>query len=87
VDAPTERLPIYEAVLSQWFEATDTGSHKRLGEAPARNGGNGTTGTTAANGANGAGTGDSPETPEDVARAGRPSRRSTRSRNRGLAGR
>jgi signal transduction histidine kinase len=26
VDAPTERLPIYEAVLSQWFEAADTGS-------------------------------------------------------------
>ncbi|MBM7771577.1 signal transduction histidine kinase [Actinokineospora baliensis] len=26
VDAPTERLPIYEAVLSQWFEAGDTGS-------------------------------------------------------------
>jgi anti-sigma regulatory factor (Ser/Thr protein kinase) len=24
-DAPTERLPIYEAVLSQWFEAADTG--------------------------------------------------------------
>lgn len=29
VDAPTERLPIYEAVLSQWFEAADTGSHQR----------------------------------------------------------
>lgn len=26
VDAPTERLPIYEAVLSQWFEAADTGT-------------------------------------------------------------
>jgi signal transduction histidine kinase len=26
VDAPTERLPIYEAVLSQWFEAADTGA-------------------------------------------------------------
>ncbi|MCG8916745.1 nitrate- and nitrite sensing domain-containing protein [Actinokineospora sp. PR83] len=26
LDAPTERLPIYEAVLSQWFEATDSGS-------------------------------------------------------------
>ncbi|WP_157440361.1 sensor histidine kinase [Actinokineospora inagensis] len=26
IDAPTERLPIYEAVLSQWFEAGDTGS-------------------------------------------------------------
>jgi hypothetical protein len=46
VDAPTERLPIYEAVLSQWFEATDTGSHKRPADlAPSRNGGtNGTNG-------------------------------------------
>ncbi|MBB4905053.1 sensor histidine kinase [Actinophytocola algeriensis] len=26
-DAPTERLPIYEAVLSQWFEAADSGVH------------------------------------------------------------
>ncbi|MGQ0837028.1 nitrate- and nitrite sensing domain-containing protein [Actinokineospora sp.] len=26
LDAPTERLPIYEAVLSQWFEAGDTGA-------------------------------------------------------------
>jgi hypothetical protein len=25
-DAPTERLPIYEAVLSQWFEAVDSES-------------------------------------------------------------
>jgi signal transduction histidine kinase len=46
VDAPTERLPIYEAVLSQWFEATDTGSHKRLGDAPARNGGSTENGET-----------------------------------------
>lgn len=39
VDAPTERLPIYEAVLSQWFEATDTGSHKRPADlTPTRNG-------------------------------------------------
>jgi hypothetical protein len=39
VDAPTERLPIYEAVLSQWFEATDTGSHKRPADlAPPRTG-------------------------------------------------
>jgi signal transduction histidine kinase len=47
VDAPTERLPIYEAVLSQWFEATDTGSHKRPADlAPSRNGGtNGTNGS------------------------------------------
>ena len=41
IPAPTERLPIYEAVLSQWFEATDTtGAHKRSGEvAPSTNGG------------------------------------------------
>ena len=26
VDAPTERLPIYEAVLSQWFESNDAGN-------------------------------------------------------------
>ncbi|OLR89856.1 sensor histidine kinase [Actinokineospora bangkokensis] len=26
LDAPTERLPIYEAVLSQWFEASDSTS-------------------------------------------------------------
>jgi hypothetical protein len=40
VDAPTERLPIYEAVLSQWFEAVDTGTHRRAPEAaPSRNGG------------------------------------------------
>ena len=25
-ESPTERLPVYEAVLSQWFEAADTGS-------------------------------------------------------------
>ena len=30
IDAPTERLPIYEAVLSQWFEAADTGSAQAL---------------------------------------------------------
>jgi signal transduction histidine kinase len=42
VDAPTERLPIYEAVLSQWFEASDTGAHHRIAaEAPAHNGENG----------------------------------------------
>ncbi|HEV8561160.1 MAG TPA: nitrate- and nitrite sensing domain-containing protein [Actinophytocola sp.] len=39
VDAPTERLPIYEAVLSQWFEANDTtGAQKRVTEAAAKNG-------------------------------------------------
>ncbi|HEU5471681.1 MAG TPA: nitrate- and nitrite sensing domain-containing protein [Actinophytocola sp.] len=36
VDAPTERLPIYEAVLSQWFEASDTtGAQKRVTDKPA----------------------------------------------------
>jgi hypothetical protein len=48
VDAPTERLPIYEAVLSQWFEAADTGSMRRteLSEQPeaAENGTNGANG-------------------------------------------
>jgi signal transduction histidine kinase len=39
VDAPTERLPIYEAVLSQWFEANDTGAHKRTGETAVAAGG------------------------------------------------
>jgi signal transduction histidine kinase len=34
VDAPTERLPIYEAVLSQWFESTDTGSAPPRGVEP-----------------------------------------------------
>lgn len=57
VDAPTERLPIYEAVLSQWFEASDTGSAPPRGAAagadtaaePAPNG----TGHNGANGSNG----------------------------------
>lgn len=36
LDAPTERLPIYEAVLSQWFEASDTGAQRRVaGPGPA----------------------------------------------------
>jgi hypothetical protein len=35
IDAPTERLPIYEAVLSQWFEATDTGAQQRITDKPA----------------------------------------------------
>jgi hypothetical protein len=52
VDAPTERLPIYEAVLSQWFEAADTGSAQRVEAAPAETGvnGNGHNGTGTANG-------------------------------------
>jgi signal transduction histidine kinase len=33
-DAPTERLPIYEAVLSQWFEAADTGTTGRQQAVP-----------------------------------------------------
>ncbi|MFC7612696.1 sensor histidine kinase [Actinokineospora soli] len=36
VDAPTERLPIYEAVLSQWFEAGETGAQEAVADdAPA----------------------------------------------------
>lgn len=51
VDAPTERLPIYEAVLSQWFEAADTGSAPQpVKEDPAQSGANG-------NGHNGHGNG------------------------------
>jgi signal transduction histidine kinase len=48
IDAPTERLPIYEAVLSQWFESADTGSAQALppdtAPAPAEVGTNGTNG-------------------------------------------
>ncbi|MGB3440759.1 MAG: nitrate- and nitrite sensing domain-containing protein [Actinophytocola sp.] len=59
VDAPTERLPIYEAVLSQWFEATDTGSVPSRGADPAAEvaaNGNGHNGNgTAGNGAAGNG--------------------------------
>ncbi|MPZ80146.1 MAG: HAMP domain-containing protein [Actinophytocola sp.] len=55
VDAPTERLPIYEAVLSQWFEAADTGSTPRQpaqppeqpAGAPVENGMNGANGSNA----------------------------------------
>ena len=53
VDAPTERLPIYEAVLSQWFETSDTGSappQGAVGADPAEAAANG-------NGHNGKGTG------------------------------
>jgi signal transduction histidine kinase len=55
-DAPTERLPIYEAVLSQWFEAGDTGSVQRQSAAPE------TPAETTAT--NGAGTPPVPETSE-----------------------
>ncbi len=54
VDAPTERLPIYEAVLSQWFESTDTGSApsaRGAAEAPAEAAANGSNGTNGSNGA------------------------------------
>jgi len=56
VDAPTERLPIYEAVLSQWFESTDTGSAPaaRGAEAPQEVATNGTHGSNGTNGSNGA---------------------------------
>jgi hypothetical protein len=56
VDAPTERLPIYEAVLSQWFEAADTGSAPQVrvpDETPVDVGVNG-------NGHNGNGNGHAP---------------------------
>jgi hypothetical protein len=47
VDAPTERLPIYEAVLSQWFETPDgsTGRQPAVTEPPAESVTNGTNGT------------------------------------------
>jgi signal transduction histidine kinase len=51
VDAPTERLPIYEAVLSQWFEAADTGSAPpRGGDVPAEPAANGNGHNGTANG-------------------------------------
>jgi signal transduction histidine kinase len=65
VDAPTERLPIYEAVLSQWFEAADTGSGQpRVDATPVDTGTNGN-GHNGANGSqNGAGNGHAPAPPE-----------------------
>jgi signal transduction histidine kinase len=58
VDAPTERLPIYEAVLSQWFEAADTGSAQpKVDAAPVDAGANG-------NGHNGHGNGHAAPTQE-----------------------
>jgi signal transduction histidine kinase len=48
VDAPTERLPIYEAVLSQWFEAADTGTTQVTPDDLAEHGTNGTNGTQTA---------------------------------------
>ncbi len=55
VDAPTERLPIYEAVLSQWFESADTGSAPQggRGDHAEANGTNGTNGNGAHGGNNG----------------------------------
>ncbi|MGH3761139.1 nitrate- and nitrite sensing domain-containing protein [Actinophytocola sp.] len=61
VDAPTERLPIYEAVLSQWFEAADTGSTGRQPAAVDQPPENGT-----ANGANGT------QSPQETAGATQP---------------
>jgi hypothetical protein len=43
IDAPTERLPIYEAVLSQWFEAADTGTQQAVPAAKSSGAGNGST--------------------------------------------
>jgi signal transduction histidine kinase len=65
-DAPTERLPIYEAVLSQWFEAADTGSTPRQTDPSdvAESGANGT------NGANGHAA--APPTAEETTNAGQP---------------
>ncbi|MFL6124337.1 nitrate- and nitrite sensing domain-containing protein [Actinophytocola sp.] len=61
VDAPTERLPIYEAVLSQWFETADTGSAQRVEAAPAETGANGSGHNGGHNGTGTAnGTGSSP---------------------------
>jgi signal transduction histidine kinase len=50
VDAPTERLPIYEAVLSQWFESADTGSHQRQPADPEHAANGSTNGATNGNG-------------------------------------
>jgi len=62
-DAPTERLPIYEAVLSQWFEAADTGTTQRpIDPSEFADGG--------ANGANG--TAAAPPTPEETTDPGLP---------------
>ena len=61
IDAPTERLPIYEAVLSQWFEAADTGSAQALpkdASLPAE------TATNGHNNGNGNGNGHAPAAPE-----------------------
>jgi len=49
-DPPTERLPVYEAVLSQWFESADTGSAQNQPVVPEQQSaedanGNGTNGT------------------------------------------
>lgn len=61
VDAPTERLPIYEAVLSQWFEAADTGSHQRQpAEHEAEHAGTNGSTNGSANGSNGGSNGTAP---------------------------
>jgi signal transduction histidine kinase len=73
VDAPTERLPIYEAVLSQWFETADTGSvpATRGADAPAEAPANGSHTNGAGNGnahgnGNGNGNGAHPHVEEPV---------------------
>jgi signal transduction histidine kinase len=65
VDAPTERLPIYEAVLSQWFESADTGSAPQggRGDHAETNGTNGSNG----NGTNGATPAEEPAAPAEPA--------------------
>jgi signal transduction histidine kinase len=68
VDAPTERLPIYEAVLSQWFEAADTGSHQRQPADSAEHATNGATNGSA----NGNGHGNGSATQETAAPEARP---------------
>jgi signal transduction histidine kinase len=49
-DPPTERLPVYEAVLSQWFEAADTGSTQNQPVVPEQQSAEGANGTNGTNG-------------------------------------
>jgi signal transduction histidine kinase len=71
VDAPTERLPIYEAVLSQWFRADEAGggAHGANGANGHENGsanGNGNTNGNTNGYENGSGTVVAPEPPVHV---------------------
>jgi signal transduction histidine kinase len=74
IDAPTERLPIYEAVLSQWFEASDTGAHQRQPADPADHPvANGSTNGANGKGVNGNGNGAANgSAPAPVAQPARP---------------